>query len=290
MLEHLDAKSLFADLNMRSLIDSRLFFVVEGISDVRSLERCINAAECNLISGYGKQDVLHTMHRIQSAKLDISVSLSDRTVGLVDRDFGDWKDENMPDNVFTTDLYDRESDLLLRANLIEDYILAVRDNNKVKQFLDKHESTSVRSVIVSNAAIIGRIRWLSIRDDLQLNLSDFSVGAVMKEPSMMNVDTVINFVLRKSHKDRVDHNTYQKIREAYSEYTTDDEERLCSGHDIISVLAVSSDWWARRKNVGHDELETFLSAAVRCDVLRLLNWFGELESWARDHGRKLWDC
>ena len=87
MLQHLDGDDLFAHLCMLRPADSRLFFVVEGKTDIRSLDRCIDSSNCTLIPGYGKRAVLKALEKIEGID-------PKGCVGLVDRDFGDLHAED----------------------------------------------------------------------------------------------------------------------------------------------------------------------------------------------------
>lgn len=279
MLQYLDKYDQLATLRMLRAADARLFLVVEGVSDARSLERHISLDHCTLIYGYGKQSVLDAMAEIE--EID-----PNGCVGLVDRDFGDWVDGAAPTNVFTTELYDRESDLLLGGNLLVDYIEAIRDETMRDNLLEASASSSVFAIIIEIAATIGRVRWASVRDNLELNLSKFPVGRTIKWPAVVTEASVIDLAICRGTGCELE---VDDIHRACSKAVAVSDERLCSGHDLVSAVAASSRWWAKPA-VGRREIRNYIVAAVRCDILRLVPWFHSLESWANERNRRIWSC
>lgn len=279
MLQHLDEKDLFACLRMLRLGDSRLFFVVEGETDIRSLDRCIDSSDCTLIPGYGKRAVLKALERIE----DIDPK---GCVGLVDRDFGDLLDEKIPANVFTTDLYDREADLLLVAGLLDDYVDVVRAPEKLKELLAASSEQSIKSIVVRISACVGRIRWASVHNGLGIKLSDFPIGAIIEWPAIVKEQEVIDLAI---HRTRGCSYRSAEIVMACSEPIPAKNHQICSGRDLVASLSASAKWWAKR-HIGRQEIEDFISAAVRCDILVKLTWFHHLNTWAKKNGRQLWNC
>lgn len=279
MLQHLDEKDLFAHLRMLRSGDSRLFLVVEGETDIRSLDRCIDSNGCTLIAGYGKHAVIQALESIKGI---------DPTgcVGLVDRDFGGLLDENIPSNVFRTDLYDREADLLLLTGLLDDYVDVVSESEKLKELLTASGEQSVKSIVIRISACIGKIRWASVRDKLGVRLSDFPIGAVIEWPAIVKEQKVIDLAIQRTIKCSY---SGAEIAMACLKPIPTKTDRICNGHDLIASLSASAKWWAKR-HIGRQEIKDFISAAVRCDILVKLDWFHHLNTWANKNGRTLWNC
>ena len=277
--ENLDADDLHAYLGMLRTGDRRLFFVVEGDSDVRALGRRVIQSSCLLICGYGKSAVLKAMAQMEQTD-------PDGCVALVDRDFDDWLGKSIPTNVFTTDLYDRESDLLLKSGVLKDYVGALTHDGNRCDLLKRAKESSVVAIVVAIGAAIGRVRWVSERDKLDLNLSKFPVHSIFSGTTVPRLDEVVALALKRSNHPTVQ---MKDILGACSTPATATDDRLCNGHDLVSALAVSSEWWARRR-LGQKEIVDSLLVAVRCDVLEPLQWFNDLKAWAGQRGYVLWDC
>ena len=279
MQQYLDTDDLYAYTRMLRTADSRLFFLVEGDSDVRALNRQVNESDCELICGYGKTAVIEAMTRLQ-------YSDPDGCVALVDRDFDDWLGVELPTNVFMTELYDREADLLLKCNLLADYIAAVRDEHKEHKFLERFGKASVLEIIVRTAAIVGRVRCASRCDSLNLKLSKFPVHEILDERTIANEEQVAKVALMRTAQAKV---TLETVLRACSRIVGTDERQLCNGHDLVSTVVISSRWWARQK-LSRRELSNHILATVRCDVLEHLEWFADLKRWAGSRGYRLWNC
>jgi len=279
MREHLDGDDLHAYLGMLRTGDPRLFFVVEGDSDVRALGRRVLRSRCSLICGYRKRAVLKAMAKMEQTD-------PDGCVALVDRDFDDWLGKGIPTNVFMTDLYDRESDLLLKSGLLKEFIGALKVDTNRRDLLKRARKPSVVAIVVAIGAAIGRVRWVSEREEWHLKLSKFPVHEVYRGATVPRVDEVATLVLKRSDHPTV---TIDDLLRACSKPINAADERLCNGHDLVSALAVSSKWWARRR-LGQKEIVDSLLVTVRCDVLEPLQWFNDLKAWAGQRGHLLWDC
>ena len=278
MQDLLDSDDLFAHIRMNSQLDPRLVLIVEGSSDVRSLERHTDSEHWTVVPGLGKRRVLETMQKLQDKGFNT-------TLALVDRDFDNLSGEKIPRNVVRTWLYDREADLLLQANLIDHYIESMKHRDE-SDHLGDHTSGNIRSLIVQGAASIGRVRWSSVRDDLGLALSSLPVGRLMNQSFTFSLDDVITLAIDKTDECQVSLDT---VLDSCAQSLDATDEDLCSGHDLIAILAVSSKWWARQ-SIGKDEIDRSLGFAIRCDILDQLVWFHELAALANKLGRQLWNC
>ena len=277
MQDYLDHEDLFVYLRMLRSSDSRLFLVVEGQSDIRALERHMNSSDCTIVAGYGKRKVLTAMRKLQEED-------PDGCVGLVDRDFGKFAQEVIPENVVTTTLYDRESDFLLFAGLIDDFIAASIHHETARKLISASESETIRDIIVKIAYTIGRIRWAVVSNRIRLTLYKFPVSSVIAWPAVVNEEDVIDMAIRNT--DDCETSSVQ-VLEMCSEPLDVTRDEMCNGHDLIASLSASSRWWANRE-IRRIEIERFLSGAIRIDILEQLAWFGSLDRWARERGRRIW--
>ena len=278
MRESLNASSLFSYLGMLRKTDSRLFFVVEGESDVQALQRQVDTSSCKVISGYGKTAVIGALRRAQYED-------ANGCVGLVDRDFDDLMIEPIPDNVFMTELYDRDADYLLVCGLIRDYIDANRKSRAEERLLLVSKESSVSEIVIRVASLVGRLRLYSLQHALGLKLADLPFGGILIWPSVLDEEKLIKVLMKTTVMDE------SQLRSVVRCCTmaVSSDYGSCRGHDLIRILAVSSRWWASR-NVGQREIKAFLSGAIRCDLLMSLRWFDELGQWAERRGRHIWNC
>ena len=278
MQEELTSNGLVAYLGMLRTTDTRLFFVVEGTSDIRALERHVDSHTCKVVSGYGKQAVLGALQRIRDQD-------PDGCVALIDRDFGCRDGESVPDNGFVTELYDREADCLLLCALMDDYIEVNSHSDRMGRLLVASGDRDIREMVVRIASLIGYLRWLSLEHDLRLKLSDLPFGSMLIRPCVVDETIMVKAVVKYCVID--EERLRELVRLAVIESSGGDY-RLCRGHDLVRILASSSRWWSERK-LGEKEIKAFLDAALRYDVLSRLRWFNELDEWACSRGRRIWD-
>lgn len=277
MQKYLGDDDLFVYLRMLRSSDSRLFLIVEGESDIRALERQLSVRDCTIISGYSRRVVLDAMRRLEKDD-------PDGCVGFVDRDFGKFSGETLPENVVTTTLYDRESDFLLLIGLIDDFVTAAYRQETAKEFMAATSHASIRDMAVDIAYTIGRVRWSSLSNGIRLRLYRFPVSVVLEWPATVEEVDVIKLAIQRTKDCDVDVFQMMSISSEPRGATAQD---LCCGHDIVSALSASSRWWSNR-NIGIAEIENFLTGAIRRDVLEGLEWFQALDQWAVERGRRIW--
>ena len=277
MLEHLEGSDLYAYIRMLQGADRRLIFVLEGKSDVRSLDPYIDQAECTVVQSYGKTAILGALRKLEVAD-------QARCVALVDRDFSDLIGEHIPANVILTELYDRESDFLLKANLIEKYFSTIGDPSKTLDLLQDCDDSDLRLAIVRVAALVGSVRLYSVSESLGLRLSRLPFGTLLRRPIRLDTHELVEMIVKKTSDCVLDPNL---LVEYLMQRVVKDLDRMCSGHDLISIIAISSGWWAKSV-VGKREINNYVEATVRLETLAKLRWFGELASWATTRGHKIW--
>ena len=278
MQDYLGDEDLFVYLRMLRSSDLRLFLVVEGKSDIRALERHLSLQDCAIISGYGRRTVLDAMRKMQEDD-------PDGCVGFVDRDFGNFSGEELPDNVVTTTLYDREADLLLLVGLVDNFISAAYRHNTGPRSMPVISPNTIRDIVVNVAYTIGRVRWSSLTNGVQLKLSRFPVNEILKWPAVAEEIEVIRLAIQRTENCVVDVSQMKNMSSEPLGATTED---LCCGHDIVAALSASSHRWANR-NISIAEIEDFLVGAMRRDILERLEWFQALNQWAVERGRRIWN-
>ena len=258
MLEYLDPEDFVAELVMhRGASPSSAFVVVEGPSDYRALASAING-DCVVVFVAGDKE------RLMRA-LELIEPLDSLVIGIADRDFDNWSGRSVTQNVLLTEYYDRETDLLLRAGLLTDYVERSLDETKA---LEADAALSVDSVvnwIVELSASIGRVRWVSVRDNLKIRLSDFPVGAVVTDPFETDDVAIQRMALTRSTLARTSPPDLKSKVDALD--ASADPRDYCNGHDLIRTVAVTSESWADHQ-LGREEFENFLEKSSRRQIIR----------------------
>ena len=279
MQESLNGNGLANTIKMKRYHSHKAFFIVEGITDVRSLERCTNRQHCEIISGYGKSAVFEAMCVLNEDD-------ADDTVALVDRDFGHWVDEQIPSNIYRTTMYDRETDLLLISGLLTDYMDGIRDESKSQAALATSGDNTLEDMIIRIASSIGTLRWTSLRSSFGLALSKVPIPQILDDKLYFSVHTLIAFSILKTTDCSFDES---EIEMAYRvPLPTVNLREMCRGHDIVAAVSATSRHWCKDP-IGIPEIRRFITAAVRLDLLAELSWYYELKEWAFARGHTIWE-
>ena len=270
MREHLDGIGLANYLRMLRADSDKLFLVVEGDSDVRVLRRKTVSQQCDVIGGYGKRAVLKAM----------SVVVDDDPngiVALVDRDFGPWLGEGLPENVFSTVMYDLEADFLLLAGILSSIVETLADDRR----------DDLAQQIIGLAASVGRLRWTSTKHGLNLRLREFPMSRVLLDDLTISPREMIEVAISRTEGCQL-LPTDLLLLYRHS-LPVDDDREVCSGHDLVNALAATSRQWSRvqRSSRGISEM---IAVAIRCDILINLKWFNDLSEWALARGQEIWNC
>lgn len=285
MRDFLDDRDLLATLRMLRTLDQRVILLVEGDSDVRALKRLIDNNHSTIVSSHNKSSLINAMATLEELGDNL-----DGCVGLVDRDFDHWGKEQesiLPSNVYETELYDLEADLLIMGGLLDDFLVSVLDVVKTRKLLSKSNDPELQTIIVRMAATIGKVRWASIRDSLKLKLSRFPIIRVIEDQTLVRESAVVELALQRSP--HCDSNLNDILNSCSKILPSSNDQEFCCGHDIVRTLAATSSHWATR-TVKHSEIETFVAGAVRCDVIERLKWFDDLARSAANQGHRLWNC
>ncbi len=280
MKASLTGAALANRVRMSRPTNCKLFFVVEGNTDIQSLEGCIDRTECEMISGYGKRAVLDAMTMLSQED-------PDGTIALIDRDFGHWLEEEVPANVFTTMLYDREADFLLIMALLENYVRGSRAIDKSTELLKRSDVDTIDEIILKVAAALGRLRWISVKQSIKLKIVRVPVHEVIDGTGNIDTQKLIELAIRKTEDCTIE---VADLRQMYeSESIGIDDREICSGKDIVRSIAGTSKLWAKA-TLGSAEIDRFISSSIRCELISGLQWFDDVHEWASSRGRYIWNC
>ena len=142
--------TLAAEIKMTRVNHGGAFLVVEGANDFRFwLPR--RHADCELVDGEGKNNVIGCIQRLDSVD-------SSGILGLVDSDFDSLSNTQFRSvNLVQTDAHDLEC-LLCRSSALDTVLAEFGDSEKIQRF-EQQSGVDVRTNLLNRAVVFGQLRW-----------------------------------------------------------------------------------------------------------------------------------
>jgi hypothetical protein len=259
-----------------------VFLLVEGGSDQRFWTARVDIRRCQVRTTDGRAQALRELDTIRSEGRK-------GFIAVLDADFDRIEGTLLEDpDVVWTDLHDLES-ILVASPALEKVLAEVGSPRKIEEF-EQQERRPIRDVLLSHALWLGRLRWLSRREklDLQfrklppdsrefryLNYHSFCEKASWRLDHVKLVRTVLNFCSR--HDLSVD-----SLLARMKALPEADAWQLCVGHDLIGLLAVGLRAKLGSRNaLSIEGLQERLRLAFERAHLEMTAMYQALRSWER---------
>lgn len=202
------------------------FLVVEGRDD-RLFCRRYADERCNLVVAEGKESVLEVIRILDHAGF-VGV------LGMVDPDFDILEGvEPHGPNVVACDAHDLEVALVC-SPAFDRLLLEFGSQTKIHAL-----GVDVRELILSAAAPVGYLRWLSMRNDLRLRFQGLKLTSCLDRRSLA-VDTakLCRSVMNLSMRTELDETELNKAVESLMRDARHDMRHACCGDDVLKVLSI----------------------------------------------------
>jgi hypothetical protein len=207
------------------------FLIVEGDTDARIYEAFVDGANCQVIVGHCKSNVLQAMNILANTGLPI--------LAIVDSDY--WKLQSMPSpshNVLVTDTHDLET-MMLRTQALEKVLRELGTKAKLEQF-ERTKGRSIRDVVLEAGMPVGLARWISERDGLSLKFKDIDfvlfIDIALVET---NLTALVDTVLSNTTNPSISKNDLQAKISKEQVAMQLDVWHVCCGHDLVSILSIA---------------------------------------------------
>ena len=201
------------------------FLVVEGRDDRLFCERFVDTS-VNIVVAEGKEDVSEVIRILDDDHFP-------GVVGMVDADFdliegSEWASAN----IIFSDTHDLET-MLIRSSALDRVLVEFGSREKIESF-----GRDIRDALIAAAIPIGCLRLHSQQTELNLRFQGLNYSACVNQQSLeINCAALIGAVKNRSQRpellsDELD----AAIRTLES--LGYDPWQLCSGDDLVSILAV----------------------------------------------------
>lgn len=259
-----------------------VFLLVEGNSDQRFWQSRIDYKRCQVRAMGGRQEVIAEIDRNRRENRP-------GFVAVVDADW-DRIEGTLPEDpdVVLTDFHDLEG-VLVASPALEKVIDVLGSRTKCDEF--QRNRKPIREVLLENAHVVGKLRWLSRRDGLNLVFRkrdakehDFrhlrykefcDPREWLVDPKRL-VSHVCNFSNR--HELKID-----ELLEAMSKLPDADLWQLCVGHDLLGLLAVGLRQVLGNATIDEITIQNSFLLAYEEAYLRDTLMYRALRAWEETH-------
>ena len=263
---HKSPGTLVAEIQMFRASRDGAFLIVEGKDDVRFWQsRC--HANCDLVDGEGKQNVVGAVRRLDTARFS-------GALGVVDSDFERLTGGLFEsDNLVYTDAHDLEC-LLCRSSALDKVLAEHGDPGKISRF--ESAGTDIRTALLERALVFGRLRLAArlARPAVELQMP---VPRFLDEDTwMVDEDALIRNAVPDSSRDDV-----RAIAIRLGQLPEADRWHVARGHDMIEILRTG----LRRvlgdlpRNIGIKDIARLLRVGMTPEDLRQTGLWADLRTW-----------
>lgn len=201
------------------------FVVVEGSDDRTFCQRYFDKA-CRVVEVNGKENVLEVIRILDEWGFA-------GVLGIVDPDFDILEEEGpVSSNVVTWGVHDLEVSLVC-SPVLDRLVREIGSETKV-QALDN----DVSSLLLSTAAPVGYLRWLSKKQGLDLKFQGFNLSLCISKDSLaLDVRRLCRDVKNRSGRPELDEEELKRRIEDLED-VQHDVRQVCCGDDVMQVLSV----------------------------------------------------
>ena len=227
------------------------FLLVEGRDDRLFFEKFINLVTCKIVVVETKENVVGVIQQLETCSFP-------GILGVIDADFDriegrEWGSRNL----ILLETHDLET-LLIRSRALDQVLVEFGSQEKIEKF-----GRNIRDTLVAAAISIGCLRLHSLRTRLNLKFQGLRyVMFIDAESLSINCHSLAQQVLNRSQRFDL---SIEHLEEAIRshELAGQDPWQICSGDDLVSILAL-----ALRKALGTNN-STEVSNEILCKSLRL---------------------
>lgn len=264
-----DPGILVAEIKMTRTLRNSAFLVVEGVDDVR-FWRARRHAECELIDGEGKLNVVESARRLDADDYG-------GVLGVIDDDYDSLMGVTHGSrNLVATDAHDLEC-LLCRSSALDTVLAEFGDPSKISQF-EEDTGVDARTGLLERALVFGRLRWAAAHFHL-----DIDQGAI-RVPRFVETDTwavdsegLTRAVAR--------HKSPDVLARTIKQLPSADPWYVVRGHDMTQLLRIGLRCVLGNMpaKIGINQISQVLRAAISPEELRKTTLWTDIRAWETEN-------
>ena len=275
--------SLFALIRMLyQTSPTSKYVLVEGQEDVDLVKYHIHSSDVQLIISGGKSALIEAIVILEAAGFS-------EAIGVVDRDFDHLVTSTIPrtTNLIHTDGYDLFSEMFaINPSLIRDVLFSLDSNAATN--IESLSGERLENLIIQLVLCLAPFRIINGWCRLQMKFANFPFGDIINSDftpgENKNVLAVLNRRSSTVTKLVTIHRYISSVNALIAPSIRD-----CGGHDLIGA-ATALMIRGGAKNFSKDALKEKLIGAIDCSIFSGSTTSNLIETWARTHSMRIFDC
>jgi hypothetical protein len=225
LFPEVDNEVVVSEVLMLRAENDKTILVLEGSSDGKLLWEFVDHDHCNVVIAEGKENALAAMTVVR-------VEGTGGVVCIVDRDYDDFLQiDNACDDVIVTEFHDMEQ-VVLHSNALSKLLREMGSKPK----LDNIAATGRNplDIVVEAAYPLGLLRYISLRDNLNLKFEGLSFRAFDRRTIQAQDAHLCRDVKNHSRSAIECNDLLLRLHGAKS--NDHDKRMMCCGHDLMVLL------------------------------------------------------
>lgn len=250
--------------------------ILEGYTDSRVFKWFVHETECKVISVNGKDNAIEILKILEDDGVEGILT-------IMDADF--WHLEGIEPgsgNLLLTDTHDLET-MILSSSEVMDKILSGFVASKKEKLLPR----PIIDLVLENTLPVGFLRWMTQSSAVTLKIKFRKLAFehfIDKKNLNIDIDKLIEEVKANLKDGEIDEGAVKDIKAKISALKKEghDPWQVCSGHDIVKVLAIGLRFVfgnKKSKNLTAEILEEFVRNTYNYSHFQLSHLYRSIVNW-----------
>ena len=254
MRPHISAHAVANEVRMLRTLHKGSLLIVEGATDKRTFRSLTDENACRIVISHGKENALTAMQVLEGDQFE-------GVLAIVDADFNRPENTQLSSpNILLTDLHDIEC-MMIASPAFAKVVGEFADPERIKR-LENAVGCSLAELLATNAMPLGYLRWISLRERLDLRFEKLSFHKFIdRETLNVNVGKLVQAVKDHSQRPEVSNSSLEEClaREADVKH---DPWQVCCGHDLLEILSLALRFTVAGRNA-HEVKREILERDLR---------------------------
>lgn len=226
MREYITAHVVANTIRMKRSQFKGTIVVVEGSKDKKVYENFINNKECHIEIAHNKDNSTGAIKILEDSEVK-------GILAIIDADFWVLEEKRVDsNNIMLTDTHDIET-MILQSPVLDRFIGEFGTENKIKVLKE-----DIRSILLNAGVPLGLLRWLSLKDNLNLKFEEVSFSNFVEKNTLKtNIPKMVKEVKNHSQLHSLDENLVIKNMDKLRDCECD-PWHICCGHDLVNIISI----------------------------------------------------
>jgi len=282
MRKAIDAWALKNEVLMSRELYSGSFVIVEGFKDGLILEKFFAGNKCEILVANNKKNAIKAYELLKDENYT-------GILVIIDNDF--WfleKKQVIDSNILYTDSYDMET-MIIQSKALENYLRESVEEAIFNTFISS-TSKNIRELLLENAKYIGYLRYHShINKISAIVLKNIKYNRFIGKTDLsIDIKKFIEESIIKRCKNKINNEIIRLIEKILKEIEKKNFDlwHVCSGHDLVNILAIGlKNIFGNKfvKNLNQNQLERGLRLSYEFRFFCRTRLFNSIKNWEENN-------